>query len=227
MRNYTRFIPGEEIDAIAQWSFGDVDEASGQLAAKARERRETSERAANEEIRQQGYAQGFAQGQIAAAADLQRQMADFTADQELSAARDFARLFESAREQVLESQQVIARGLLELACELARQVLRHELSINPNSLQVIVREALGMLVADSKAAFVRLNPLDADLLETTVRSEFSHLELTLIPDAAIARGGCIVESGGTGVDGSLEKRWLRAIGNLGLSLPWTADDDAS
>lgn len=227
MRNYTRFIPGEEIDAVAQWSFGDVDEASGELAAAARQRREVAARAANEEIRQQGYAQGLAQGQIQAAADLQRQMADFIAEQEHGAARDFAQLLESAREQLLESQQVIARGLLELACELARQVLRHELSINPNSLQVIVREALGMLVADSKAAFVRLNPLDADLLETTVRSEFPHLELTLIPDAAIARGGCIVESGGTGVDGSLEKRWSRAIGNLGLSVPWADDDDAS
>ena len=37
----------------------------------------------------------------------------------------------------------MAQGMLELACELARQVLRHELSVNPNALQPVIREALG------------------------------------------------------------------------------------
>jgi flagellar assembly protein FliH len=35
----------------------------------------------------------------------------------------------------------MAQGVLELACELARQVLRHELSVNPNVVQPVIREA--------------------------------------------------------------------------------------
>jgi flagellar assembly protein FliH len=53
-----------------------------------------------------------------------------------------------------------------------------------------------------------------------VRTEFSTLSLTLVGDTTVSRGGCLVESAGTVVDGTLEKRWARAIASLGLNAPW-------
>jgi flagellar assembly protein FliH len=98
--------------------------------------------------------------------------------------------------------------------------LRQELSVNPNVLQPVVREALGLLVGDSKGSKVRLNPIDLDVLQDTLAAEFATLSLTLLPDPTIERGGCLVEAAGTIVDGTLQKRWTRAVANLGLDLSW-------
>jgi flagellar assembly protein FliH len=99
--------------------------------------------------------------------------------------------------------------------------------VNPNVLQPVDREALGLLMADSKSALIRLNPLDLDVLADVMRSEFPGMSLTLVADANVARGGCLIESAGAVVDGTLEKRWLRAIANLGLNSPWKGDADES
>lgn len=220
MRNYSRFIPGEEIDAVEQWNFAAVDTASLLLAAQVKVRDEAADEFKQEACRQEGYAEGFAQGRAQATVEAQRQMADFIAHQGSDAARQFARLFTTVQAQLAEAEQVMAQGTLELACELARQVLRRELSVDPKAVQPVIREALGLLVADTKSAVVRLHPLDLKVLEEVIRTEFSSLSLTLLADASLTRGGCLIESAGTVVDGTLEKRWMRAVANLGLDSSW-------
>ena len=225
MRNYSRFIPGEEIDAVEQWNFAAVDTASLLLAAQVKVRDEAAEEFKQEACRQEGYAEGFAQGRAQATVEAQRQMADFIANQGRDAAREFARLFATVQAQLVEAEQVMAQGTLELACELARQVLRRELSVDPQAVQPVIREALGLLVADTKSAVVRLHPLDLKVLEEVIRTEFSSLSLTLLADPTLTRGGCLIESAGTVVDGTLEKRWMRAVASLGLDSSWEEPAD--
>jgi len=225
MRNYSRFIPGEEIDAVEQWNFAAVDTASLLLAAQVKVRDEAAEEFKQEACRQEGYAEGFAQGRAQATVEAQRQMADFIANQGRDAAREFARLFATVQAQLVEAEQVMAQGTLELACELARQVLRRELSVDPQAVQPVVREGLGLLVADTKSAVVRLHPLDLKVLEEVIRTEFSSLSLTLLADPTLTRGGCLIESAGTVVDGTLEKRWMRAVASLGLESSWEEPAD--
>lgn len=222
MRNYTRFIPGEEIGTVEQWNFGAVDTAAIKLAEQVKALEEASDQIKDDALKQEGYAEGFIQGHAQATLEAQRQIADFIANQGQEAAQDFAKLFASAQAQLADAEQVMARGVLELACELARQVLRRELSVYPNALQPVIREALGLLVAESKSALVRLNPLDLEVLEDVLQTEFPGLSLTLLADETVTRGGCLIESAGTVVDGSMEKRWTRASANLGLSSPWEA-----
>ena len=225
MRNYSRFIPGEEIDAVEQWNFAAVDTASLLLAAQVKVRDEAAEEFKQEACRQEGYAEGFAQGRAQATVEAQRQMADFIANQGRDAAREFARLFATVQVQLVEAEQVMAQGTLELACELARQVLRRELSVDPQAVQPVIREGLGLLVADTKSAVVRLHPLDLKVLEEVIRTEFSSLSLTLLADPTLTRGGCLIESAGTVVDGTLEKRWMRAVASLGLESSWEEPAD--
>ena len=220
MRESSRFIPDEKIENAAPWDFAAVDTASVLLAKKTKVRDELAEAARAEVVRQQGFADGFAQGRAHAALEAQNQINEFIKNQGEDAARVFARLFEAAEAQLGDAQQDIARGVLELACELSRQILRQELSINPNVLQPVIREALGLLIGDSKGATVRLHPLDLEVLHEVLMAEFSALSLNFLADPSVARGGCLVESAGTVVDGTLEKRWMRAIANLGLELPW-------
>ena len=228
MRNFSRFIPGEEIGSVEQWNFGAVDSVAVAKAAQIKASEDASDQQRSDALRQagytqgyaEGYAEGFAQAQAQGVLEAQRQISEFIAHQGQEAAENFTQLFASARSELAQAEQVMSREVLELACELARQMVRHELSVNPNALQPVVREAMSLLVSETKTALVRLNPLDFDVLEADLRAEFAGLSLTLLADATVARGGCLVESAGTVVDGTLEKRWGRAIANLGLVSPW-------
>ena len=226
VRNQSRFIPGEELGTVAGWDFGAVDQASVRFAAKVKARELAEEQSRENEARQLGFSDGYAQGHAQATLEGQRLIAEYIETQGQDAARQFGQLFESTNEQIAQSQQVMAKGVLELACELARQVLRHELSVNPNALQPVIHEALSVLAIDSKAAFVRLNPVDLDVLQDVVKQEFSGLALSLLSDASVTRGGCLVESAGTVVDGTIEKRWGRAVAKLGLESAWEVSNDA-
>ena len=219
-RVHNRFIASVDVGSAVGWDFGAVDQASVRFAAKVKAREEAEEQAREDTSRQLGFSDGYAQGHAQATLEGQRQIAEYIQAQGQDAARQYGQLFESANAQIEESQQVMAKGVLELACEVARQVLRHELSSNPNALQPVIREALGVLATDCKAAVVRLNPLDLDVLEEVLRHEFSGLALTLLADVTVTRGGCLVEAAGTVVDGTIEKRWSRTVARLGLESSW-------
>lgn len=225
MRNYDRFIPGEEVGAVEQWNFEPVDTAAVLLAAQVKVRAEVIDQARDDALRQDAYAEGFAQGQAHAALEAQRQLAEYIANEGQNIARDFGKLFAIAQEQMAQAEQVLASGVLDLACELARQVVRRELAVRTDALQPVLREALGLLVADTQSAVIRLNPLDLALLEPVIKAEFAGLSLTLLSDEAMNQGGCLVESAGTVVDGTLEKRWARAVATLGLESAWELPAD--
>lgn len=224
MRHITRFIPGEDIRAVTQWDFGDVDADLLKLAELERERQSEADHTREEALRAKahadGFAEGFAQGQAMAVLQGEQQLQAYIDGQGREAAAQFAKVLESAQAEIADAHQVMARGVLELACEVARHVLRHELSVNPNAVLPVVREGLTLLADDSKAAVVRLNPLDLDVLQDTLQTEFSGLALTLTPDSSIAPGGCRISSAGAVVDGDLHLRWRRAIAKLGLELDW-------
>ena len=221
MRPITRFIPGEEIDAVSRWSFADVDAAAMLLEQQTRDR-ELNEHleTARQQAHAAGYADGFQQGRAQTLLDAQKQVSDYINKQGAETAQQLGALISSAAEQLETAEQLAGQAVLELACELARQVLRHEIASNPNILLPVIREALDQLFSDSKAVLIKLHPLDLDVLQDVLHEEYPNLPLTLQPDATLTRGGCLVESAGTVIDGRLEKRWARAIGRLGQNLSW-------
>jgi flagellar assembly protein FliH len=229
-RQQSRFIASDDLGAVVGWDFGPVDQASVRFAAKVKAQEEADTQVHDAQVRQagftEGFADGYAQGHAQATLEGQRQISEFIETQGQDAAQRYLQLFEAANTQLDAAEQVMAQGVLELACELARQVLRHELSSNPNALQPVIREALSVLATDCKAALVRLNPLDLDVLEDVLRQEFSSLSLSLLADSNITRGGCLVEAAGTVVDGTMEKRWSRTVAKLGLESSWELPHDA-
>ena len=224
-RSHSSFIPSEDIVAASGWTFDPVDQAALRFAAKVKAQAEAEDRSRDNLAHQTGFEEGYAQGHAHATLDGQRLIQEYIDNQGQDAARHFLALFESAQEQVEQSQQAMAKGVLELACELARQVLRRELSTNPNALQPVVREALGTLTVDAKMAAVRMNPVDLDVLAEDLVREFPNLKLTLVPDATVSAGGCLVEAAGTVVDGTVQRRWHRAVAGLGLESSWEQDLD--
>lgn len=224
MRNYARFIPGEEIDAVEQWQFGAIDTAAQLLAAqvKAREVQEMQVQAESE--RQLAYKEGFAagleHGKQQAQAELQRQMQEFINGQAQEAADKLAALFESAQRELQASEQAMAQGVLALSCELARQMLRHELTINTEVVMPVLTEAIGLLGTEFKTAVVKMNPLDIAALGEQIQADFAGLNVSLRADSDVLQGGCLLESAGTVIDGTVQKRWQRTVATLGLSSNW-------
>lgn len=235
-RGNNKFIADEDIVDVKDWSFAAVDQASIRFAAKVKAQaelenkaKEDLERARLDAIRQaghaKGYEEGFAQGHAQATLEGQRQIAQYIRAEGAQAAQNFARLFAAAEQQIADAEQSIAQGVLELACEVARQVVRRELSTNPNAVLPVIRQSLSLLLSDGKTAVIRLNPQDLELLRDVLRQEFSSMDLTLLPDASLSHGSCLAEAASTVVDGTVQNRWHVAVASLGLDSAWEVEDD--
>ena len=117
----------------------------------------------------------------------------------------------------------MAQGVLDLACTLARQVLRHELTIDPLAVRHVVTEAMGLLTTDGKVTTLRLNPQDLILLQASLGQQFVGKAMIFVADEAVLPGDCSVECAGAVIDGGLERRWARAVSGLGLVVPMPLD----
>jgi flagellar assembly protein FliH len=224
-RAHSSFIPSEQIADASNWTFDPVDQAALRFAAKVKAQAEAEDRARDSAAHQAGFEEGYAQGHAHATLDGQRQIQQYIDTQGQDAANHFLSLFKAGQDQIEQSQQALAKGVLELACELARQVLRRELTVNPNALQPVVREALSLLTVDSKMAAVRMHPVDLDVFAEDLAREFPNLQLNLVPDASVTAGGCLVEAAGTVIDGTVERRWHKAVASLGLESSWEQEND--
>lgn len=228
-RHYSRFIPSEEVGDVTRWQFGAVDGSEPVLPPSGAEAEEplpppgigeAEHLALLEQAREEAFARGVEHGQAQAGLEWQQRMDDYVAGQGREAAQRLEQLAGTLEAALNEVQQRMAQEVLELACDIARQVVRQEISGNPNALLPVVREALGMLVGEARPATVRLSPQDWETLEQPLREEFASAKVQWLADAAVPPGDCLVESAGTVVDGSLDKRWRRAIAALGLASAW-------
>lgn len=219
---YSRFIPREEIEGVSAWRFAAVDGSEDTPPALADA--PAAEPPANEallaEAREQAYAEGFRHGHDAGAQSVREAMeASMRRTAEETAVR-MAQLLRTTREHLKHSEHEISRHILDIAVDLARQVVRRELVQNPAQLQGVVSEAMAQLIDDGLPATVRMNPADLALMKGALLETLGEPRPELVADATISPGGCVLESATNSVDATVEKRWLRAIGNLGLNTPF-------
>ena len=236
---YSRFIPREEIEDATRWQFDAVFGAGTPLPAMGPPESapiapapaepggmdEALHRELLQQARGDGYQQGLAEGKKQAEQEWSARLDDYVDGQGRAAAGQLAALAQALEASLGGLQQAMAQELLQLACDVARQVVRQELSVNTRAMLPVVREALAMLVEENRPATVRVHPEDWTLLERPLREEFGGARVQWHSDATLARGDCRVESAGMVVDGALEQRWRRAIAALGLAAAWREAGD--
>lgn len=222
---YTRFVPREEIEGVSAWHFSSMDEGQADRAEPPPVEAEPVEAQPSvQELLEKAYADGFAHGHDAGSQETRDALeAPIRQAIEDTGVR-LGQLLHDARDHLVRSEDQIAHQLLELACDLARQVIRQELRHSPQALKPLIGEAVAQLVEDGLPATVRLHPDDLAVLESPFRENASGPMPELVPDPSVSPGGCIVSSASTTVDASIEKRWARAIGNLGLEGPWNPEN---
>jgi len=168
------------------------------------------------EARQVAYQEGYHNGLAALEsykATQSAQMAAYMNDQVGMLAADFHHRLESLEQQ-------LAGRIAGVALELARQVVRAELDAHPEVVVTVAEEALGTLLATARQVVLRLNPDDHALAAPQLAEVLAARGARVVPDAALSRGSCFVESDIAVVDASVEARWDRAAAALGCRSPW-------
>ncbi|MGI5818242.1 MAG: FliH/SctL family protein [Armatimonadota bacterium] len=117
------------------------------------------------------------------------------------------------RELLMELQPYVVR----IAVEVARRIVRRELQTDPGLTARTVGAALDQIATASETR-VRVHPLDARLLKSTIReivpAPDEAASLQIIPDGSIERGGCVVESDRGIVDARLQTQFEEMQGRL-------------
>ncbi|WP_027015779.1 FliH/SctL family protein [Comamonas composti] len=247
---HSRFIPGEEIDEgrVAQWQFEPVGQGAGlqvlqslslqgwplgqllgEPAAAESEAQAPVEPLHDEqqlqqmleEARARGHEQGLEQGRSETARQWQQRLDDYVAGQGRETLEQARALLAGMDAGLKQLQTKMAAELLDLACDIARQVVRQELRSQPQALLPVVREALDMLVTEGRAATVRLHPADLALIEPALEAEHGAAgRVRWLGDPGLKPGDVHVEAGAAQVDAGLDKRWRRAVAALGLVSSW-------
>lgn len=164
--------------------------------------------------RQQGYEDGFAQGRQEALADARSKLeAQVGYLQQLMQA--LATPFE-------ELDEAVETALLSLAMQISSQVLRHELTVQPEQVLQIVREVVRSLPVASRQVALRLHPDDAALVNEHMAAQVDENAWRIEADGALSRGGCVVTSEHSRIDATLETQLAR----IAESVLGTAGEEA-
>jgi flagellar assembly protein FliH len=152
--------------------------------------------------KEEGFQAGFKEGQTKALAEAQRLNKAATKLEKSLDDLDF----------------LVADELLALAVELAREVIREEITARPETLLTVVREALAQLPHQHAAIY--LHPDDASLLRSYMGDQLAHSGNRIHEDFKLARGDCVLEAGGSQIDATVGMRWQRVLQGLGISSAW-------
>jgi flagellar assembly protein FliH len=169
-----------------------------------------------DEGREQGHAQGRAEGHAEgfAAGSAEGEQA---AKEELEQLRTVAASFGDA---VSQADETIAKDVLDLALRLARGMVRTGLDVRPELIMSVVRDAINQLPILQQPALLMLNPQDAELVRHGMAEELATGGWRIIENAAIARGGCRVETASNQIDAQVEARWQRLTHALAANVDW-------
>lgn len=212
MSRTARLIPAEALGAASPWTFTRMG-ASAESAPVIRPE-------AVRDARAMGYAEGHAAGVTEATAQVQSEMQEAFERLMAEQAARFAALFDAAQTGLAQAQQDIARGSLEIACAIARQVLRRELAHSSDGLIEVAQEAVQALLEDGRSASLHVSPDDHARLGEALQLALVDSQVSVVADAAVANGGCVLESAAARIDASVVNRWERAVASLGLDAPW-------
>lgn len=104
----------------------------------------------------------------------------------------------------------VEADLVQLALAVARKIVGRDVSLGPDVVTRIIREALTR-VEHAGRITIKLNPADLELLADIKPQLLSGLpeagRAAFEPDEGIARGGCLIETDGGEVDARIERQF--------------------
>jgi len=114
----------------------------------------------------------------------------------------------------------LAEMVLELALDVARQVVTSELAVRPQHILDVVNLALKQMAETNREARLLLNPEDAALVRPHLDQVLDKNRLRIVEDVRIVRGGCLIETSQGDLDATLPTRWRQVVQVLGSNQNW-------
>jgi flagellar assembly protein FliH len=207
-RIFTKHIPKEQVGDASTWkprSLGEQSQVSRSAAGLWSER----ERLAFERGREQGVLEATEAAARVRAGHLER----------------IGRLIDHLQRQLDELASAGADAVLDLAIDVARQVVRREIETDRMLALPAVREAVALIADHTAHPRIHLNPGDFDLIRGELQADAVHRGCRFVADPSVEPGGCRVDSPQGQVDGTLRTRWNRVIATLGCQQPSPQDPD--
>lgn len=216
---YTRFIPREELGDFASWtpgSFGSTGANAGAGAPKAAPPPAPEPTAADWQARiaaarQAGYQDGYRDG-LAALENFKQTFAQ-------QATSQVGALLDAFDSQLMALDGELAQSLARTAVELARQVLRSELTQRPELVAQVAADAVNAVMLSARHISVHVHPHDLPLVAEGAEETLSARGARLLADATIECGGVRVDSDVGTIDARIAVRWAQAAAALGSQLP--------
>ncbi|MDD5335609.1 MAG: flagellar assembly protein FliH [Rhodoferax sp.] len=156
-----------------------------------------AQQAGQAEGHREGYAQGQAEGYAAGLSQAQEQ------------AQALHDLLQSLPTAMRAAEREVADDLLALARDIARQMVRQELTTEPRHILALVRELLRMEPTLGGTPRLLMHVDDAALVQQHLADELHAAGWRIRTDLSIQRGGCRVHAAGGALDATLETRWER------------------
>lgn len=129
-------------------------------------------------------------------------------------AEQLIRLLEALNEPFQRLDEQVEEALVTLAIGIAKQLLRREIKTDPGQVVAVVKEAVKALPLASQKVSLTLHPEDAELVRSALVLDEMSPPWSLLEDPLMTRGGCVVDSGASHVDASIEKRLSAIVTNL-------------
>jgi flagellar assembly protein FliH len=191
----------KETTAFEQW---EVVELAASVGEGAQDKREAELARLREAARAEGYAAGLAAGKAKAE----------------QACGQMKQLVESFDNTLDNLDFHLADMVLELALDVARQVVAGELAVRPQHILDVVNLALKQMAETSRGARLLLNPDDAALVRPYLDQVLDKNRLRVVEDIRIVRGGCLIETPQGDLDATLASRWRQVVQVLGSNKNW-------
>jgi flagellar assembly protein FliH len=154
------------------------------------------------EIEKEAYERGFNEGQKAGK-EVGEKMVEALLKQYAQTLEELA----SLRKQVLSASE---QEVVRLALEIARKVVKREVTIDEDIILALVKVAMNRLGEESVMT-VRLNPRDVQSIlrsrNAADRGNVLNEAIKLVEDPLISRGGCLIETQSGIIDARVEEQF--------------------
>lgn len=199
----TQDDPGRITTAFEQWEVVELAASAAEPALPVADI-EAELNALREAARAEGYAEGLARG-LAETEQTDKRM---------------KQLIESFGYTLDNLDFHLAEMVLDLALDVARQVVTGELAARPEHILDVVNLALKQMAESSREARLLLNPEDAVLVRPHLDQVLDKNRLRIVEDVRIVRGGCLIETSQGDLDATLPTRWRQVVQVLGSNQNW-------
>ena len=192
--------PKEQLTAYQRWELNAFDDSRESVKLPTADQ--------IQRIQQQAYQEGFAAG-----------MKDGRAESQALAHRLQTMLL-ALNHSMGQFEEAMAQEIMDLALDIARQMVRSALEAEPALVLAVVREAIESLPQINQNPTLVLHPQDAQLVREMLAQDYQGDAWRIVEDPQMERGGCRVETASSEIDANMEDRWKRIVNSLGSDASW-------